>query len=503
MSRFILAVDQGTTSSRALLFDRDLRIVAQAQEEFPQIYPAPGLVEHDPEVIWATVLSTLRAVVRGVELRDIATLGLTNQRETTVLWERATGRPLHNAIVWQDRRTASFCAELRKAGHEALIAARTGLLPDPYFSATKLGWLLDTVPGARERAEAGELAFGTIDSFLIWRLTGGRRHVTDATNAARTMLYNIDNGCWDAQICALLGIPMALLPEVQDCAAEFGVLAPDILGAPVPIRGVAGDQQAAALGQACFSPGMAKATFGTGCFMLVNTGARRVDSRNRLITTIASRIAGQVTYALEGSVFVAGAVLQWLRDGLGIIGRASEAGELSGLAAEDQSVIMVPAFTGLGAPYWTPECRGAIYGLSRGTGRAELALAALESIGYQARDLLEAVRADLDAAGGDGVSALRVDGGVSVSDPAMQFLADITSLPVDRPQDQEATVLGAAWLAGLQAGLCPGPQEFARGWRLERRFTPGMAEERRKARYRRWTAAVAATLSYHRGAGDL
>ncbi|MCB2120543.1 MAG: glycerol kinase GlpK, partial [Rhodobacteraceae bacterium] len=393
---YILAIDQGTTSSRAILFDGALRPVAQAQEEFRQHYPSSGWVEHDPDDLWSSVAATARAAMAkaGVDWQAIAAIGITNQRETTLLWDRATGRPLHNAIVWQDRRTADACAALKEAGHEAMISARTGLLLDPYFSGTKLKWLLDTVPGARARAIRGELAFGTVDSWLIWNLTGGRVHATDATNAARTLLFNIATNAWDADICALLDIPMSLLPEVRDCADDYGVTDPDLFGGEIPILGVAGDQQAATVGQACFAPGMMKSTYGTGCFALLNTGADMVPSKNRLLTTIAYRLNGQTTYALEGSIFIAGAVVQWLRDGLRIIGNAKETQDLAEAADTTQELVLVPAFTGLGAPYWRPDCRGAIYGLSRNSGPAEFARAALESVGYQTRDLLEAMRSD-------------------------------------------------------------------------------------------------------------
>ncbi|MDO9637221.1 MAG: glycerol kinase GlpK [Pseudotabrizicola sp.] len=489
----ILAIDQGTTSSRAILFDAGLRVVASAQEEFAQHYPHPGWVEHDPSDLWSTVAATARAVMEkaGVRAEGIAAIGITNQRETTLIWDRATGQPIHNAIVWQDRRTADICEALKAAGHEPMITARTGLLLDPYFSATKVKWLLDHVEGARARAEAGELAFGTVDSWLIWNLTGGRAHVTDATNAARTMLYNIATGAWDAEICGLMGVPMALLPEVKDCAADFGMTRADLFGREIPILGVAGDQQAATVGQACFTPGMMKSTYGTGCFALLNTGSDLVPSTNRLLTTIAYQLEGKPTYALEGSIFIAGAVVQWLRDGLKIIRHASETQGLAEAAEEAQGVILVPAFTGLGAPYWRPDCRGAVYGLTRNSGPAELARAALESVGYQTRDLLDAMRADWGAAA-DGI--LRVDGGMSASDWAMQFLSDILGAPVDRPQVTETTALGAAYLAGLQAGICGTPAEFARSWALERRFQPQMDAPTRDARYARWGRAVQATM---------
>jgi glycerol kinase len=490
----ILAIDQGTTSSRAIVFDGRLQVVSVAQEEFAQHFPASGWVEHDPMDLWSTVAGTARAAIEraGVGAGDIAAIGITNQRETTLIWDRATGRPIHNAIVWQDRRTADTCAALRAAGHEAMITARTGLLLDPYFSATKVRWLLDHVPGARARAEAGDLAFGTVDSWLIWNLTGGQVHATDATNAARTMLYNIAEGRWDAEICALMGVPMALLPEVRDCAADFGVTRADLFGRAIPITGVAGDQQAATVGQACFAPGMMKSTYGTGCFALLNTGADMVPSKNRLLTTIAYQLDGKPTYALEGSIFIAGAVVQWLRDGLKVIREARETQGLADAADPAQDVVLVPAFTGLGAPYWRPDCRGAVYGLTRNSGPAELARAALESVGYQTRDLLEAMRADWGAAA-DGV--LRVDGGMTASDWAMQFLADILGAPVDRPVVTETTALGAAYLAGLHAGLCPPPAEFAQVWALDRRFEPTMDDATRDAKYARWGRAVAATMS--------
>ncbi len=491
---YILAIDQGTTSSRSILFDGELRVVATAQEEFPQHYPASGWVEHDPSDLWSSVAGTARAVMEkaGVSATDIAAIGITNQRETTLIWDRKTGEPIHNAIVWQDRRTADTCAALKAAGHEPMITARTGLLLDPYFSGTKIKWLLDNVDGARERAVRGELAFGTVDTFLIWKLTGGRVHATDATNAARTLIYNIAKGEWDTDICQLLDIPMSLLPEVKDCAADFGCTRADLFGREIPILGVAGDQQAATIGQACFKPGMMKSTYGTGCFALLNTGADMVPSKNRLLTTIAYRLNGQTTYALEGSIFIAGAVVQWLRDGLKIIREAKETQPLAEGADPSQDVVLVPAFTGLGAPYWRPDCRGAVYGLTRNSGPAELAKAALESVGYQTRDLLEAMRSDWGAAA-DGV--LRVDGGMTASDWAMQFLSDILGAPVDRPVVTETTALGAAYLAGLQAGLYPPREEFQKSWALERRFTPLMLPATRDAKYARWGRAVTATMA--------
>ena len=489
---YLLAIDQGTTSTRAIVFDAGLRPVATAQQEFAQHYPAPGWVEHDPDDLWRTVLETARAAMAkaGVAAGQIAGIGITNQRETTVVWDRATGKPVHNAIVWQDRRTAPLCDALRQAGHGAMITARTGLLLDPYFSATKVKWILDQ-HGLAERAEKGELAFGTVDTFLIWHLTGGRVHATDATNAARTMLFNIATQSWDAEICGLLGVPMAMLPQVCDCADEFGMT--EVFGGQIRIAGVAGDQQAATVGQACFQPGMMKSTYGTGCFALLNTGEVMVPSTNRMLTTVAYRLRGTPTYALEGSIFIAGAVVQWLRDGLKAIGAAPETQGLAEAADEAQGVVLVPAFTGLGAPYWRPDCRGAVFGLTRNSGPAELARAALESVGYQTRDLLEAMRADWGAAA-DGV--LRVDGGMVASDWTMQFLADITGAPVDRPVVTETTALGAAYLAGLQVGICPEPAEFAEGWALQHRFQPGMAVATRDAKYARWQRAVAATMAF-------
>ncbi|WP_371155235.1 glycerol kinase GlpK [Jannaschia sp. 2305UL9-9] len=488
----ILAIDQGTTSSRAILFDGSMRIVASAQQEFTQFFPNSGWVEHDAEEIWSTVEPTCRTAMsdHDVTAADIAGIGITNQRETTLIWDRRTGDPIHHAIVWQDRRTAAFCRDLIAEGHEPMVTARTGLLLDPYFSATKLRWLLDNVDGARARAEAGDLLFGTMDSYLIWKMTEGRSHVTDATNAARTMLYNIHDGCWDEEICGLLDIPMGLLPEVRDCAADFGTT--NILGGSTPILGVAGDQQAATVGQACFGKGMLKSTYGTGCFALLNTGDTPVTSGNRLLGTIAYQLEGKPTYALEGSIFIAGAVVQWLRDGLGIIGSAAETQALAEQADPTQSLYLVPAFTGLGAPHWDADARGAIYGLTRGSGPAEFARAALESVGYQTRDLLEAMTSDM---GGLGETVLRVDGGMSASDWAMQFLSDILGAPVDRPKVTETTALGAAWLAGMRAGVYPDQDGFADTWALQRRFEAEMPAEERDRRYAGWTDAVGRTLT--------
>ncbi len=491
----ILAIDQGTTSTRAILFDASMKILASAQQEFPQHFPDSGWVEHDPRDLWDSVVQTSRDAVAkaGLTAQDVAAIGITNQRETTLVWDAETGEPVYNAIVWQDRRTSAFCAELRAGGHEPMITARTGLLADPYFSGTKLKWILDHVDGARARAARGELLFGTVDSYLIWKMTGGASHFTDATNAARTLLYDIHKGRWSSSICDLLDIPNAMLPEVKDCAADFGVARADLLGRPVPILGVAGDQQAATIGQACFTPGMLKSTYGTGCFALLNTGATAVTSTNKLLTTIAYQFDGTPTYALEGSIFVAGAVVQWLRDGLKIVGSAPETQPLAERADPTQNVILVPAFVGLGAPYWNAECRGAIFGLTRSTGPEELARAALESVGFQTRDLLDAMHADWTASGSE--PTLRVDGGMSASDWAMQFLADILGAPVDRPQVLETTALGAAWLAGQRVGLYPDMTAFAESWALERTFQPQMAPELRAEKTAAWRRAVAATLT--------
>ncbi|APE45689.1 glycerol kinase (plasmid) [Sulfitobacter alexandrii] len=494
--KYVLSIDQGTTSSRAILFDESLNLHATAQEEFRQIFPQSGWVEHDPKDLWASTAGTCREVIEraGIDARDIISIGITNQRETTVVWNRKTGEPVHNAIVWQDRRTGDFCRTLREAGHAEMFADRTGLLLDPYFSATKLKWILDNAEGARDAAARGELLFGTVDTYLIWKLTGGAAHVTDATNAARTMLYDIRKGRWSQTICDLFDIPMDMLPEVRDSAASFGETRADLFGRPIPILGVAGDQQAATIGQACFEPGMLKSTYGTGCFALLNTGDTPVRSQNRLLTTIAYQLDGKPTYALEGSIFVAGAVVQWLRDGLKIIREASETQPMAEAADPAQDVVLVPAFTGLGAPYWNPDCRGAIFGLSRNSGPQELARAALESVGYQTRDLLEAMHADWTGQGADPV--LRVDGGMSASDWAMQFLSDIIDAPVDRPKVLETTALGVAWLAGMKAGALPDRDAFAKGWALDRQFEPAMDAATRDRKYANWKRAVDATMAY-------
>jgi glycerol kinase len=494
MPDFILAIDQGTTSSRAIVFDAKLRPKASAQKEFKQYFPDSGWVEHDPEEIWKSVLATCKAAVSRAKTapKNIRCLGITNQRETTVVWERKTGKPIHKAIVWQDRRTADICADLKAQGHEKLFTAKTGLLLDPYFSGTKVSWILDHVKGARERAERGELCFGTIDSFLIWRLTGGKSHMTDATNASRTLLYNIHSGTWDDELLGILRVPRAMLPEVKDCAADFGVCDAKFFGAAIPILGVAGDQQAATIGQACFEPGMMKSTYGTGCFALLNTGATAVASTNRLLTTVAYQLDGKRTYALEGAIFIAGAAVQWLRDGLKVVKKAADTGALAKAADKNQSVYLVPAFVGLGAPYWNAEVRGALFGLTRATTNKELARAALEAVCYQTNDLLEAMKRDW---GARGETILRVDGGMTASDWTMQFLADILGAPVDRPVVLETTALGAAYLAGLQAGLRPKPDVFAKTWKRQKRFLPKMDEATRARKRAGWADAVKKLLA--------
>ena len=491
MPDYLIAIDQGTTSTRAIVFDAALAPVASAQQELRQIYPAPGLVEHDPEEIWSATLATVRAAMAraGAEVRDIAALGITNQRETTIIWDRATNRPIHNAIVWQDRRTADRCAALRQ--DEPMIAARTGLLLDPYFSATKIAWLLDHVEGARVAAREGRLAFGTVDSFLLWRLTGGKVHASDATNASRTLLLDIHRGSWDAELCRLFDVPEALLPQVRDCAGDFGTT--ELFGRPIRILGIAGDQQAAMVGQGCFAPGMVKSTYGTGCFALINTADQPVASKNRLLTTVAYQLGGRRTYALEGAIFVAGAAVQWLRDALKVIGAAPDVNALAAAADPAEQVYLVPAFVGLGAPWWDANARGALFGLTRKSGVAELARATLEAVGYQTRDLLEAMQADWPAAGTDTV--LRVDGGMAASDLTMQFVADILAAPVDRPGVMETTALGAAYLAGYAAGVCPDLPGFAARWRCERRFEPQMDAAMRERKWAGWRDAVARTLS--------
>jgi glycerol kinase len=490
MNASILVVDQGTTSTRSILIDAEGAVVATAQREFRQIYPRPGWVEHDPADLWTTTLETMREAISGAS-DALSGLGIANQRETTLVWSRRTGEPIYNAIVWQDRRTADHCARLRREGYEALVTERCGLLIDPYFSATKIAWLLDNVQGARKQADRGELAFGTVDSYLLWRLTNGAVHATDATNASRTMLFNIHTGAWDVELLRLFRVPASMLPEARETAGSFGVAAKDHLGVPLPILAMAGDQQSALVGQACFEPGMVKATYGTGAFILLNTGARPVRSSHRMLTTIAYQWGGERTYALEGSIFSAGATIQWLRDALGIISASPEAEALAAQADPTDPVYVVPAFAGLGAPNWDSDARGTIVGLTRGTSRKELARAALESVGYQTRDLLGAMRAD---AGEVARTVIRVDGGMSANDWAMQFLADILDAPVDRPTVRETTALGAAFLAGWQAGLFSSPEAISKAWRLDRRFKPAMSAADRDARYRGWRHAVARTL---------
>lgn len=495
MAGHVLAIDQGTTSSRAIIFDAKQQIAGRGQKEFRQIYPKSGWVEHDPEEIWQTVVDTCKSAIKSasVSASDVAAIGITNQRETVAVWDRKTGKPIYNAIVWQDRRTAALCRRLKKAGHEKGITRKTGLLLDPYFSGTKLAWILDNVTGARKRANKGELLFGTVDCFLIWRLTGGKVHATDATNASRTLLFNIDTNEWDKDLLTLFKIPASLLPEVKDCSDNYGKTDPALLGAAIPILGVAGDQQAATIGQACFEPGMFKSTYGTGCFALLNTGKQRVVSKNRLLTTIAYRLNGKTTYALEGSIFVAGAAVQWLRDGLGLIKSADQTGKLAAEADPTQDIYLVPAFVGLGAPHWDSDARGAIYGLTRNSGPAEFAKAALEAVAYQTRDLLDAMRKDWKV--GNTKTVMRVDGGMVASDWTMQCLADILDAPVDRPIILETTAFGAAWLAGSKAGIWPKKAEFARSWVRDRRFEPEMSEKLRKAKLAGWKSAVQRTLS--------
>ena len=491
----VLAIDQGTTSTRAIVFDTALLPISVSQEEFTQYFPQSGWVEHDLSDLWKTTVKTCRKAIAsaGLNSKDIAALGITNQRETTIVWDKTTGEAIHRAIVWQDRRTEPICALLRSNGHEPMFSKITGLMLDPYFSGTKLKWLLDNVEGARAKAENGDLLFGTVDSFLIWKLTDGAAHLTDATNAARTLLYDIHKGLWSEEICKILNIPLSMLPEVLDCASNFGSTRADLFGSPIPIFGVAGDQQAATVGQACFDPGMLKSTYGTGCFALLNTGTKPVKSKNRLLTTIAYQLDGKPTYAVEGSIFIAGAVVQWLRDGLKIIQKADETMLLAEKADPTQDLILVPAFTGLGAPYWNANCRGAIFGLTRNSGPAEFAKAALKSVGFQTRDLIEAMQADWSQKPNKAV--IRVDGGMTINNWAMQFLCNSLQVPVDRPKVLETTALGAAWLAGMKAGLYPDQAQFAKSWSLQRRFRPNMDASRADDLYTRWKHAVAATLA--------
>jgi len=487
----LLALDQGTTSTRAIAFDRTGRPVATAQRELPQRFPRPGWVEHDAERIRDDAIAVCREVIERVGNERVRAIGITNQRETAVVWERRTSRPIHPAIVWQDRRTADFCRSLREAGHEPLVQERTGLIIDPYFSATKIAWLLDEVDGAREAAARGDLAFGTIDSWLLWCLTGGRVHATDATNASRTALWRLETQAWDPELLGLFGVPEALLPEVRDCASEFGETDPALFGTSIPIRGIAGDQQAATVGQAVFETGMMKSTYGTGTFAVFNTGRTRVRSGNRLLATVAYRLEGEVTYALEGSIFMAGATVQWLRDRLGIIDDAADTERLARSIDDTGGVYLVPAFVGLGAPHWDADARGALLGLTRDTGPAEIARAALEAVAYQTRELLDAMEADGAAA----PRALRVDGGLTRNEWAMQFLADILGLPVERPEVTETTALGAAFLAGLASGVYGSLGEIAQVWACDRAWRPEMPFERREALYAGWRTAVGRVLT--------
>jgi len=494
--KYILSIDQGTTSTRALLFDDIGQAIKTAQKELPQIFPADGWVEHDGQKIWADTLEVCRDVLDFAGGADaIAAIGITNQRETSLIWDRETGEPLHNAIVWQDRRTADLCAKLKDEGKESTVQAKTGLLLDPYFSGTKLAWLLNHVEGARARAEKGELCFGTIDSWLVFKLTGGKSHVTDATNASRTLLFNIDTQDWDNEILGWLNIPRALLPEVKDCCADFGETASDLFDGVLPIAGIAGDQQAASVGQACFAPGMMKSTYGTGCFALVNTGHAHVHSKNRLLSTVAYRLNGKVTYALEGSIFMAGATIQWLRDEMKFISSAEESEKLAQEADPASQIVVVPAFTGLGAPYWDPHARGAIVGMTRDSGVAEIVRAALESVSSQTRDLMEAMGADMQAAGLSAPNELRVDGGMVANNWFAQNLSDLLGRPVVRPKVQETTALGAAYLAGMHVGFFGGTEDVAKQWQEEARFEAQMQEPERTGRYGRWKAAVARVLT--------
>ena len=488
MSQYLLSIDQGTTSSRAIIFDPSGTIISSAQQEFTQYFPSDGWVEHDPEEIWQSTVAVCKSAMAQTKLNasDIVAIGITNQRETTLVWDKATGEPLYRAIVWQDRRTADICQELKQQNAELAVQEKTGLLVDPYFSATKVAWILDNVDGARERAEAGELAFGTVDSFLLWRLTAGKSHKTDATNASRTMLFNIHEQQWDQELLTLFRVPAAMLPQVEDCAADFGETDPDLFGGAIAIAGMAGDQQAALIGQACFTPGMIKSTYGTGCFMILNTGDKPLCSQHRLLTTVGFRLAGTVSYAVEGSIFVAGAAIQWLRDGVEFIAHAKDSEAMAESVGVDHGVYMVPAFTGLGAPYWDPEARGALFGLTRDTGIKDIVTAGLQSVAYQTKDLVLAMEAD----GAGDLTTLRVDGGMVANNWVVQFLSDLLNLDVDRPQIIETTALGAAYLAGLQVGVYQSLDEISALWHCQRHFTPQMSEPQRDTLYQGWLDAV-------------
>ena len=492
--QYILSIDQGTTSSRGVLFDENYEIISIGQNEFTQFFPDSGWVEHDPEEIWTSTLESCRSAIKQskIDPNQIRAIGITNQRETTVIWDKETGMPIYNAIVWQDRRTSDYCQSLRSLGHESLVNQKTGLLLDPYFCATKIAWILDNVDGAREKANKGGLLFGTIDCFLMWRLSNQKIHSTDATNACRTLLYNIHEGCWDKDLLDLFNVPASMLPEVYDNAADFGVADESIFGSEIAIAASIGDQPSALVGQACFHPGMVKSTYGTGCFVLINTGYEPVKSNNKLLTTLAFQVNGKTCYALEGSIFIAGAAVQWLRDGLKFIESAEQSETLAMKADDSQDVYLVPAFVGLGAPHWDPDCRGALFGMTRNTGPAEITKATLESVCYQTSDLLSAISKDL---GESKLSAIRVDGGMAASNWTMQMLSDLVELPVDRPKNLETTALGAAYLAGMQVGFYPPMDEFSESWQSESQFNSKMKEELRARKLAGWKDAVRRTLS--------
>ncbi|MGB1411943.1 MAG: glycerol kinase GlpK [Candidatus Pseudothioglobus sp.] len=493
-STYVLSIDQGTTSSRGVIFDKNYEIVSIGQKEFTQFFPDSGWVEHDPEEIWMSTLESCHSALKEskIDPSQIRAVGITNQRETTVVWDKDTGKPIYNAIVWQDRRTSDQCQNLKDLGHESLVNEKTGLLLDPYFCATKIAWILDNVSGARQKANEGQLLFGTIDCFLMWRLSNQQIHSTDATNACRTMLYNIHDGCWDEDLLKLFDIPSSMLPKVCDNAADFGKVDESIFGSEIPITASIGDQPSALVGQACFQPGMVKSTYGTGCFVLINTGYEPVKSNNKLLTTLAFQVNGKTCYALEGSIFVAGAAVQWLRDGLKFIESAQESESLAMQADDSQDVYLVPAFVGLGAPYWDPDCRGALFGMTRNTGPAEITKATLESVCYQTSDLLSAIAKDL----GEGkLSAIRVDGGMAASNWTMQMLSDLVELPVDRPKNLETTALGAAYLAGMQIGFYPSMSDFSDSWQSDSQFNSKMTSDSRERKLAGWKDAVKRTLS--------
>ena len=492
--QYILSIDQGTTSSRSVIFDENYEIISIGQNEFTQFFPDSGWVEHDPEEIWTSTLESCRSAIKQskIDPNQIRAIGITNQRETTVVWDKETGMPIYNAIVWQDRRTSDYCQSLRSLGHESLVNQKTGLLLDPYFCATKIAWILDNVDGAREKANKGGLLFGTIDCFLMWRLSNQKIHSTDATNACRTLLYNIHEGCWDKDLLDLFNVPASMLPEVYDNAADFGVADESIFGSEIAIAASIGDQPSALVGQACFHPGMVKSTYGTGCFVLINTGYEPVKSNNKLLTTLAFQVNGKTCYALEGSIFIAGAAVQWLRDGLKFIESAEQSETLAMKADDSQDVYLVPAFVGLGAPHWDPDCRGALFGMTRNTGPAEITKATLESVCYQTSDLLNAISKDL---GESKLSAIRVDGGMAASNWTMQMLSDLVELPVDRPKNLETTALGAAYLAGMQVGFYPPMDEFSESWQSESQFNSKMKAELRARKLAGWKDAVRRTLS--------